>query len=83
MVLTVGLLGLGLMPQAMQRADTTHLAWVKRELRLEMLTTALGKERSDEVAAATDPEVVKAMESLPRAKALLDKAKRMVAQKAK
>ncbi|HWJ60540.1 MAG TPA: hypothetical protein VNS19_01105 [Acidimicrobiales bacterium] len=27
-VLTVGLLGLGLMPQAMQRADTTHLAWV-------------------------------------------------------
>ncbi len=27
-ILTVGLLGLGLMPQAMQRADTTHLAWV-------------------------------------------------------
>ena len=27
-LLTVGLLGLGLMPQAMQRADTTHLAWV-------------------------------------------------------
>ncbi|MEZ5204047.1 MAG: hypothetical protein R2701_06615 [Acidimicrobiales bacterium] len=27
-VLTVGLLGLGLLPQAMQRADTTHLAWV-------------------------------------------------------
>ncbi|HRW39889.1 MAG TPA: hypothetical protein P5254_19465, partial [Aquihabitans sp.] len=27
-LLTVGLLGLGLMPQALQRADTTHLAWV-------------------------------------------------------
>jgi hypothetical protein len=27
-ILTVGLLGLGLMPQAMQRADSTHLAWV-------------------------------------------------------
>jgi hypothetical protein len=27
-VLTVGLLGLGLMPQAMQRVDTTHFAWV-------------------------------------------------------
>ncbi|WP_421119980.1 hypothetical protein ACE2AJ_01065 [Aquihabitans daechungensis] len=27
-LLTVGLLGLGLMPQAVQRADTTHLAWV-------------------------------------------------------
>ena len=27
-LLAVGLLGLGLMPQAMQRADTTHLAWV-------------------------------------------------------
>lgn len=27
-LLVVGMLGLGLMPQAMQRADTTHLAWV-------------------------------------------------------
>jgi hypothetical protein len=27
-VLTVGLLGLGLLPQALQRPDTTHLAWV-------------------------------------------------------
>lgn len=27
-LLTVGLLGVGLLPQAMQRADTTHLAWV-------------------------------------------------------
>lgn len=27
-LLTVGLLGLGLMPQALQRPDTTHLAWV-------------------------------------------------------
>lgn len=61
----------------------THLDWVKRQLKLEMYTTAFGKERSDEVAAATDPEVLKAMESLPRAKALLDKARRMMAQKAK
>lgn len=61
----------------------TNLEWVKRQLRLEMLTTALGKERSDEVAAVTDPEVVKAMDSLARAKALLEKSKRMVAQKAK
>jgi hypothetical protein len=27
-VLTVGMLSLGLMPQALQRADSTHLAWV-------------------------------------------------------
>jgi hypothetical protein len=27
-LLVVGLLGLGLMPQALQRADTTHFAWV-------------------------------------------------------
>jgi carboxyl-terminal processing protease len=58
-----------------------NLEWVKRQLRLEMLTTAIGKERADEVAAGTDPEVLKAMESLPRAKALLEKSKRMVAQK--
>lgn len=59
----------------------TNLDWVKRQLRLEMLTTAAGKEKSDEAAVASDPEVLKAIESLPRAKALLEKSKRMVAEK--
>jgi carboxyl-terminal processing protease len=31
-----------------------HQDWVKRELQLEMLTTAAGKERSDEVGAASE-----------------------------
>ncbi|MBI4905076.1 MAG: S41 family peptidase [Acidobacteria bacterium] len=59
----------------------TNLDWVKRQLRLEMLTTAIGKEKSDEVAVSSDPEVLRAIESMSRAKALLDKSKRMVAEK--
>lgn len=58
-----------------------HQDWVKRELQLEMLTTAAGKERSDEVGAASDPEVLKAVESLTRARALLERSKKMMAEK--
>ncbi|MBI3680840.1 MAG: S41 family peptidase [Acidobacteria bacterium] len=58
-----------------------NIEWVKRQLKLEMYTTAFGKERSDETAAASDPEVLKAAESLPKARALLDKSRRMVAQR--
>jgi len=55
--------------------------WIRRNLKLEMLITAFGKERSDEVAATSDPAVLKAAENLPKARALLEKSKRMVANK--
>lgn len=57
----------------------TNLEWIKRNLKLDMYTVAFGKERADEVAAATDPDVLRAVASLPKARALLDKSKRMVA----
>ncbi|MCS7026558.1 MAG: S41 family peptidase [Bryobacteraceae bacterium] len=58
-----------------------NLDWIKRQLRIEMLTTGVGKEYADEVAMATDPEVLKAAESLPKARALLEKSRRMVAER--
>ncbi len=56
-------------------------SWIKRQLKLEMLTTGFGKEYSDEVAVLSDPEVLKAVEALPKARALLDKSKRMIAER--
>lgn len=56
-------------------------AWAKRQLRLEMYTTAFGREKSVELAAATDPEVLQAIQSLPKARALLEKSKELLAKK--
>jgi carboxyl-terminal processing protease len=58
-----------------------NIDWVKRQLRLEMITTGVSKERSDEVAMSTDPEVLKAADSLSKARALLEKSKKMVAER--
>ncbi|HUQ91556.1 MAG TPA: S41 family peptidase [Bryobacteraceae bacterium] len=60
---------------------TANQDWIRRQIKLDMLTTARGKEKSDEVAVATDPEVLKAADSLVRARALLDKTKRMIAER--
>ncbi len=57
--------------------------WIRRQLKLEMLTTAVGKERSDEVAVVSDPEILKAADSLPKARALLEKSHRMIAERKK
>jgi carboxyl-terminal processing protease len=60
-----------------------NLDWIKRELLVEMTVTADGRERADEVKATIDPEVLRAVDALPRARALLDKTRRMVAERAK
>jgi carboxyl-terminal processing protease len=55
--------------------------WIKRQLKREMYITAFGMEESHRVEIETDPMVEKAIESLPRAKALLESAKRLVVQR--
>lgn len=55
--------------------------WLKRELRVEMYTTAFGRERAEEMKVTIDPDVQKAADSLPKARALMDKAKKMVAER--
>jgi carboxyl-terminal processing protease len=58
-------------------------AWIRERLREELFITAFSKEESDKVAFQNDPEVLKAIESLPASKALLDKAHDVIARQAK
>jgi carboxyl-terminal processing protease len=55
--------------------------WIKRGLGIEMYITAFNKDESDRVMAQTDPEVARAVESMPKARALVDTAKKIVAQR--
>ncbi|HZT29093.1 MAG TPA: S41 family peptidase [Bryobacteraceae bacterium] len=57
-------------------------AWVSRQLRLEMYTRAFDKARADELAVLEDPEVQKAVVSLPTAQSLLDHVQRTLARRA-
>jgi carboxyl-terminal processing protease len=59
-----------------------HLPWIKRNLMHEMHTTAFNVDEADAIFERTDPEVEKAVELLPKAAALSESAKRVVAQRA-
>jgi carboxyl-terminal processing protease len=65
-------------PEDFERERT----WVRDHLRYELLVTALSKEDSDRVVLENDPEVLKAVDSLPSAKALVQKAQ-IVARQSK
>jgi carboxyl-terminal processing protease len=58
-------------------------AWLKEQLRREMFITAFGVEDARKLAVDTDPLVLKAIESLPKARALQENAKKIVAQRPK
>jgi carboxyl-terminal processing protease len=58
-------------------------SWIRERLREELYITAFSKETSDQVAFLNDPEVAKAVESLPASKALLQKSREVVAQQSK
>lgn len=55
--------------------------WIKRDLAREMYVFAFNVEDSDRIFARTDPEVKKAIESMPKAAALMDSAKRVMARR--
>jgi carboxyl-terminal processing protease len=55
--------------------------WLKRNLAVEMYITAFNKDESDRVLAQTDPEVERAVEAMPKARALVESAKKIVAQR--
>ena len=58
-----------------------NLDWLKRELRQEVYITAFGKEASDRVGIENDPTVQKGIEAMPKAKQLIDSAKKMLVQR--
>ena len=55
--------------------------WVKRYLKREMYMTAFNMEDAKRVEIETDPQVEKAVESLPKAKALLENTKIVIVQR--
>jgi len=55
--------------------------WIKSELRYEMYISAFGADEARRLAVENDPVVGKAIDALPKAKALLETAKRVIAQR--
>jgi carboxyl-terminal processing protease len=56
-------------------------SWLKEQLRREMYITAFGVEDARKLAVDHDPLVQKAIDSLPKARALQENAKKIVAQR--
>jgi carboxyl-terminal processing protease len=55
--------------------------WLKEQLRREMYITAFGVEESRKLGIETDPIVLKAVDSLDKAKSLQENAKKMIVQR--
>jgi carboxyl-terminal processing protease len=60
---------------------TLNHAWLKQALQREMYITAFSIDDSRRVAIETDPMVEKGVDAMPKAKALLDNARKIVAQR--
>ena len=55
--------------------------WIAEHLREEFFITAFSQDDADRMALNNDPEIRKAVESLPSSKALLDKAREIIANR--
>jgi carboxyl-terminal processing protease len=55
--------------------------WLKLQVKREFYITAFGVEESRKLTVETDPVVLRAIESLPKAKELLENAKKMIVQR--
>jgi carboxyl-terminal processing protease len=55
--------------------------WVRSNIKSEIFVNAYGQEEGLKVKAEADPEVLKALDLLPQAKQLAEKAKELVAQR--
>lgn len=55
--------------------------WLKQRLKREMLITAAGVEESRKYGVETDPIVIKAIDSIPKAQALKETARKMIVQR--
>jgi carboxyl-terminal processing protease len=60
---------------------TADHEWLKHELKREMYITAFSFEDSERVAIEQDPEVLKALDSMSKAKGLVDNAKKLLVQR--
>ena len=55
--------------------------WIRRYLAREMYITAFNIDESDDVFAKTDPEVERAVEAMPKARALVETARKVLVQR--
>ncbi|MGH9614609.1 MAG: S41 family peptidase [Bryobacteraceae bacterium] len=55
--------------------------WIADRLREELFVTAFSKEESDKIALLGDPEVWQGVRALPQSRALLERAKAIIAQR--
>jgi carboxyl-terminal processing protease len=55
--------------------------WVKGQLKHEMYIAAFGFDESERIRVEIDPEVLKAVDSMPKASALLEGAKKLLVQR--
>ncbi len=60
---------------------TENRDWMRRRLQSEAYVTAFSMEESRKFLIDTDPMVAKAIDAIPKAKALLESAKRMIVQR--
>ncbi|HEY7351727.1 MAG TPA: S41 family peptidase [Terriglobales bacterium] len=55
--------------------------WIRSNIKSEIFVDAFGQEEGLKVKAQTDPEVLKALDLLPQARALAENAKKIIAQR--
>ncbi len=55
--------------------------WIRSSIRSEIFVDAFGQEEGLKVRAESDPQIIKALDLLPQAKALADNARRVVAER--
>src|SRR5882762_7809432 len=55
--------------------------WLRSNIKSELFVDTFGQEEGLKVRAETDPDVIKALELMPQARALADNAKKVVAQR--
>jgi carboxyl-terminal processing protease len=60
---------------------SANVDWVKREIKKEVFISVYGLPSGDEVDLESDPQVVKAIDTLPQARALYENARRVLAQR--
>jgi carboxyl-terminal processing protease len=59
-----------------------NLDWIKRKIKQEVFLSAFGQQEGFKVQLEADPQVQKAVEALPQARALYENARKIVAQRA-
>jgi len=59
-----------------------NLDWVKRKIKQEVFMSTFGQQEGSKISLEADPQVQKAVEAVPQARALYENARKIVAQRA-